>query len=56
MDPYLYRSSRYKESLRKYVPAIEQTYSTGAVRLDLLNAAFAQGWRANWMSGWIYHD
>lgn len=38
------------------VPAIEQTYSTGAVCLALLNAALAAGWGANWLSGWQSHD
>ncbi len=38
------------------IPAIEQTYSTGAVCLALLNAALAAGWGANWLSGWQSHD
>ena len=38
------------------VPAIEQTYSAGAVCLGLLNAALAAGWGANWLSGWQAHD
>ncbi|WP_170783873.1 nitroreductase family protein [Ruegeria lacuscaerulensis] len=38
------------------VPAIEQTYSAGAVCLALLNAALAAGWGANWLSGWQSHD
>lgn len=38
------------------VPAIEQTYSAGAVCLALLNAALADGWGANWLSGWQSHD
>lgn len=38
------------------VPAIEQTYSAGAVCLSLLNAALASGWGANWLSGWVSHD
>lgn len=38
------------------IPAIEQTYSTGAVCLALLNAALAAGWGANWLSGWPSHD
>ena len=38
------------------VPAIEQTYSAGAVCLALLNAALAAGWGANWLSGWASHD
>lgn len=38
------------------IPAIEQTYSAGAVCLALLNAALASGWGANWLSGWASHD
>ncbi len=38
------------------VPAVEQTYSAGAVCLALLNAALAAGWGANWLSGWQAHD
>ena len=38
------------------IPAIEQTYSAGAVCLALLNAALAAGWGANWLSGWFSHN
>lgn len=38
------------------IPALEQTYSAGAVCLALLNAALAAGWGANWLSGWVAHD
>jgi len=38
------------------IPAIEQTFSAGAVCLALLNAALAAGWGANWLSGWPSHD
>ncbi|KUP93917.1 nitroreductase family protein [Tritonibacter horizontis] len=38
------------------VPALEMTYSAGAVCLALLNAALAAGWGANWLSGWMSHD
>ncbi len=38
------------------IPAIEMTYSAGAVCLALLNAALASGWGANWLSGWASHD
>lgn len=38
------------------IPALEQTYSAGAVCLSLLNAALASGWGANWLSGWASHD
>ncbi|WP_299649911.1 nitroreductase family protein [uncultured Tateyamaria sp.] len=38
------------------IPALEMTYSAGAVCLSLLNAALAAGWGANWLSGWPSHD
>jgi nitroreductase len=38
------------------IPALEQTYSAGAVCLALLNAALAAGWGANWLTGWVSHD
>lgn len=38
------------------IPAIEQTYSAGAVCLSLVNAALASGWGANWLTGWPSHD
>ncbi len=38
------------------VPAIEQSYSAGAVCVALLNAALASGWGANWLTGWVAHD
>ena len=38
------------------VPAYEQTLSAGAVCLQLLNAALASGWGANWLTGWAAHD
>lgn len=38
------------------IPAIEMTYTAGAVCLSLLNAALAAGWGANWLSGWASHD
>lgn len=38
------------------IPALEQTYSAGAVCLALVNAALAAGWGANWLSGWPSHD
>lgn len=38
------------------IPALEQTYSAGAVCLALLNAALAAGWGANWLTGWPSHD
>ncbi len=38
------------------IPAIEQSYSAGAVCLALLNAALAAGWGANWLTGFAAHD
>ncbi|MDG1281915.1 MAG: nitroreductase [Pseudorhodobacter sp.] len=38
------------------IPPIEQTLSAGAVCLSLVNAALANGWGANWLSGWPSHD
>ena len=38
------------------IPSIEQTYSTGAVCLSLLNAALAAGWGANWLTGWHVYN
>ena len=43
------------QKISSKIPAIEQTYSAGAVCLALLNAALAFGWGANWLSGWISH-
>ena len=38
------------------IPEIEQTLSAGAAAMQLLNAALAAGWGANWLSGWVSHD
>ena len=38
------------------IPGIEQTLSAGAVCMNLLSAALAAGWGANWLSGWASHD
>jgi nitroreductase len=38
------------------VPAVEQTFSAGAVCLGLLNAALAAGWGACWLTGWPVYD
>lgn len=38
------------------VPAIEQTLSAGALCLNLVNAASAAGWAAQWLTGWVSHD
>ena len=38
------------------VPALEQMLSSGALCQNILNAAEAAGWGANWLSGWAAHD
>lgn len=38
------------------VPVVEQVLSAGAVCLQLLNAATAAGFGANWLTGWVAHD
>jgi nitroreductase len=38
------------------VPEVEQVLSAGAVCLSLLNAALADGWGANWVTGWAATD
>jgi nitroreductase len=38
------------------IPEIEQTLSAGAVAMQLLSAALAAGWGANWLTGWASHD
>ena len=38
------------------IPEIEQTLSAGAACMQLVNAALAAGWGANWLSGWVSHD
>lgn len=38
------------------IPLIEQQLSAGAVCLSLLNAAHAEGWGANWLTGWVAYD
>jgi len=42
--------------LESKISVLEQTYSTGAVCLALVNAALAAGWGANWLSGALSHD
>ena len=38
------------------IPLIEQYLSAGAVCLAFLNAAHADGWGANWLTGWMSYD
>jgi len=43
-----------KESAR--IPEVEQLLSSGALCMNLLTAAIAAGWGANWTTGWPVHD
>ena len=38
------------------IPLVEQHLSAGAVCVALLNAAHAEGWGANWLTGWMSYD
>ena len=38
------------------VPAVEQRASAFVLCMNLLNAAEAAGWGANWLTGWAAHD
>ncbi len=38
------------------IPLIEQKLSAGAACLALLNSALADGWGANWLTGWMSRD
>lgn len=38
------------------VPQVEQLLSAGALCMNLLHAATAAGWGANWLTGWVSHD
>lgn len=38
------------------VPVSEQVLSAGALCMNLLHAATAEGWGACWLSGWPSHD
>lgn len=38
------------------IPEVEQILSAGAVCTQILNAALAAGWGANWITGWASHD
>ncbi len=43
-------------TISEKVPEVEQVLSAGAVCMQLLTAALAAGWGANWLSGWASHD
>jgi nitroreductase len=38
------------------IPLVEQTLSAGALCQNILNAAEAAGWGANWLTGWPAYD
>lgn len=38
------------------VPPVEQLLSAGALCMNILHAATAAGWGANWLTGWVSHD
>lgn len=38
------------------IPEVEQTLSAGALCLNVVNAAHAAGWGANWLTGWVAFD
>lgn len=38
------------------VPAVEQLLSAGALCMNIVHAANAQGWAACWLTGWPAHD
>jgi len=38
------------------IPPVEQLASAHALCMNLLNAAEAAGWGANWLTGWPAHD
>ena len=38
------------------VPEVEQLHSAGALCMNIVNAATAAGWGANWLTGWPAHD
>lgn len=38
------------------VPGVEQLLSAGALCMNIVHAATAAGWGANWLTGWVSHD
>lgn len=38
------------------VPASEQVASAAALCMNIVNAAAAAGWAAQWLTGWVAHD
>mgnify|MGYP001312587559 CR=1 FL=1 len=43
-------------NVNERIPIVEQQLSAGAVCIALLNAAQAEGWGANWLTGWMAHE
>lgn len=42
--------------LSEKIPQVEQLLSAGALCMNILHAATAAGWGANWLTGWVSHD
>ncbi len=38
------------------VPVSEQVASAAALCMNIVNASYAAGWAAQWLSGWVAHD
>lgn len=38
------------------VPQAEQIASASALCMNVVNAAYAAGWAAQWLTGWVAHD
>lgn len=38
------------------IPPVEQLLSAGALCMNIVHAATAAGWGANWLTGWVSHD
>ncbi len=38
------------------VPASEQIASSAALCMNIVNASYAAGWAAQWLTGWVAHD
>lgn len=38
------------------IPPAEQVLSAGALCMNIVHAATAAGWGANWLTGWVSHD
>ncbi|MDZ7906740.1 MAG: nitroreductase family protein [Cypionkella sp.] len=38
------------------VPSSEQVASAAALCMNIVNASYAAGWAAQWLTGWVAHD